>query len=203
MTFGEIVDHAQKRGCSLLKERLDKRKTEGFKVYAEPALRNAAGDIVSAPDGLMLPLRYDLAIQGSTGDVKTENADSAALNFREPVFANWENRLKIEINSISWDNMLFQFKPTSPETDWEGLRRWFLRWFDTDDEKVPDDSGLCGIVHFISDPEITPEGANIRVDFGSAASLALAEFFDELIKLGARNCTIGRPCEQSQFLVKD
>src|ERR1035441_1717960 len=125
MTFGEIINRAQQRACALLKEKINEKKLDGTKVYAEPALRDQAGNIVSAPDGLKLPLRYDLAFQDSENEVKTVNADSSAINFREPVFANWEHKLKIEIHSISWDYMLLHLLPANRQYDWERVREWF------------------------------------------------------------------------------
>ncbi len=204
MTFGELVDHAQKKGCSLLAEKIEQRKGEGFKTYAEPSMRNNSGEVVCAPDGLKLPLRSDLAFVGSSGEAQTEYADSSALNFREPVFARWEDKLKIEIHSISWDYMHFQlFPPPETETNWDGLKTWFMRWFNAEDEKSPNADGLSGIVHFISDPEVEPDRIEIYVDFGSAPTDALAEFFDELVKLDIKVCMIGKPCDPAQFIVKE
>ena len=203
MTFGEIINRAQQRACELLKEKINERKTAGAKAYVEPALRDQSGNIVSAPDGLKLPLRYDLAFHTSTEGVQQVNADSSAINFREPIFANWEHKLKIEIHSISWDYMLFRLLPANRQYDWERVREWFLKWFDANDEKIPDANGLCGIVHFISDPVETEDGTRIWVDFGSASPDALAEFFDLLIQLGVETCCIGDPCDPAQFIVKE
>jgi len=201
MNFGEVIKQAQQKGYGQLKDCLDRHRAAGDEVFAEPALRNASGEIVSAPDGLKLPLRSDLAFFDSTGTVKTEYADTYSLNFREPVFANWENKLKIEIHSVSWDYMAFHLPPVNMQNSWEGLRRWFLRWFDFEDEKTADSNGLYGVVHFISDPEVEAEGVSLRVDFGSAPIDALGELFDELIKLGVTYCTIGTPADPKTFQV--
>jgi hypothetical protein len=167
-------------------------------------MRNNSGEVVCAPDGLQLPLRSDLAFVGASGDVQTEYADSSALNFREPIFAKWENQLKIEIHSISWDHMHFQlFPPPEAETNLDGLKIWFMRWFDAEDEKSPNSDGLSGLVHFISDPERRPDRIEINVDFGSAPTDALAEFLDELVKLDIKVCVIGKPCDPAQFVVKE
>lgn len=202
MTLGELVTHARQRAYSLLKKRLEQRKSEGLKTFAEPALRNKFGEIVYAPDGLKLPLRYDLAFEDSTGKVQTENTDSSTVNFREPILAQWENCLKVEIRSISWDYMRFQISPVNTQTNWEPIRQWFLRWFDAEDEKAPNEDGLIGIAHFISDPEVAAGTAEIVVDLGSAPSDALGAFFDGLIQIGAQNCIIGEACDSAEFSVK-
>jgi hypothetical protein len=203
MTFGEVVTRAYQRSRILIEKMIKEKKADGAKIYAEPALRDLSGNIVSAPDGLRLPLRYDLGFQNSGGRVETINADSSATNFREPVFATWEHKLKIEMHSISWDYMLFRLLPINPGYDWECVRGWFLKWFDSNDEKAPDENGLCGIVHFISDPVETKAELRIWVDLGSAPPDALAEFFDLLIQLGVETCRIGDPCDPAQFVVKE
>ena len=203
MTFGEIISRAQQRGCALLKEKIREKDSEGAKTYPEAALRDSSGNVICAPDGLKLPLRYDLAFQDPESRVQTINADSSAINFREPVFATWEHKIKIEIHSMSWDHMRFLLLPANRPYDWERVREWFLKWFDADEENEPDENGLCGIVHFISDPVETEDGTELIVDFGSASSDALAEFFDLLVDVGVESCRIGVPCDPAQFIVEE
>jgi hypothetical protein len=199
----ELINHSQERGITILKEHIDRRKSEGHKVYSEPTPRNQADEIVYAPDGLKLPLRYDLVFQDSNGDFHTDSADSTTLHFREPVFANWENQMKIEIHSICWNHLELQISPPFSQNNWEILRLWFLRWFDLQDEKAIDSNGLTGVVHFISDPITTGDRVHFVVDLGSATPDALADLFDQLIKCGVSECTLGKPSAEDIFTVRD
>jgi hypothetical protein len=202
MTFKELVVHARERDTKLLVEAIDSRKIEGLIVFPEPSLRHATGELAYAPDGLKLPLRTDLAYQGLEGDMRTEHAVSRTTAFREPIFAEWENQLKIEIRSIAWSELVLTCIPHNAQCDWSGVRDWFLRWFDCNDEKVPDEMGLAGVVHFISDPKVLAEGTRFEVDLGSAPIEAIGDLFDEIARLGFERCVVGEQADAENFVVK-
>jgi len=191
MNFGEIVNRARSRCTESLVEQINLRQAEGYQVIIEPAPR-LQGGIAFAPDGLKLPLRYDLVFQDSLGVYHSENAKSTTLNFSESVFVTWEQRLKVELRSLCWDYMQIELFSVQDEPGWEGLRQWFLKWFDLEDNKKAQPNGLHGVVHFISDPILKDGRVSLFVDLGSASSDALAELFDEFIKLGSISCIIGK-----------
>jgi hypothetical protein len=191
MTFGDYIERARVGCRDVLLERIAQRRAGSSRVIVEPALRNTAGEIVSAPDGLKLPLRYDLAAQSNDGAFQTENTDSTTINFSESVFVTWEHTLRIEIQRLCWDYMMFEVR-VDEAFDWEWLRQWFLKWFDLDDSRSADTDGLYDVVHFVSDPEIDGNTARFFVDFGSSSTDALADLFDALKAQGITQCTIGK-----------
>jgi len=191
MNFGEIIARSQSRCTEVLLEIICQKKSEGHEVIVEPAPRLPSGEVAFAPDGLKLPLRYDLVFKDSSGKYHNENANSVTFSFSEPVFATWERSLKIEILSLCWDFMRFDLSPSPTAPDWESVRAWFLKWFDVEDKKIQP-NGLMGVVHFISDPVLNGSSILIFTDLGSANSDALAELFDEFVRLGFTSCVIGK-----------
>jgi len=198
MTFGDAIDRARSRCAEVLQERIAHHKAQGHKVIIEPSPRNSAGDIVFAADGLKLPLRYDIVFKDGLGQFERENADSVTLDFGEPLFASWENKMKIEIHRLCWDYVQFEVSPLAGESHFEDLRRWFLKWFDAEDGRPVQEGGCYGVVHFISDPVTEGSVSRFFVDFGSASSDALADLLDEFVRLGADRCVIGRKEESNQ-----
>ena len=176
----------------MLREKIAGLEASGHKVITEPALCAASGKAVCAPDGLRLPLRYDLVIQRQDGEFQKENADSTTIEFGEPLFATWDEGLRIEIHRLCWDYMCFELFPVLATIEWDGLRRWFLKWFDADDKDTAGKDGLFGVLHFVSDPATENGVSKFFVDFGSASSDCLAELFDEFVRIGVKQCVIGR-----------
>lgn len=193
MTFAEAIDRARNRSCAVLRDSIEKQKSNGSRVHIEPAPRSSSGDIVFATDGLKLPLRFDFVYQDTAGIFQKRDADAVTIKFSEPLFVTWEQKLKIEIHQLCWNQMAFDISPLEIRSEREGLRRWFIRWFDAEDNRSIGTDGLYGVVHFISDPEIQDTTGRIVVDLGSASSEALGELFDEFIQLGAQRCVIGKP----------
>ncbi len=191
-SFAETVNRARQRCNAVLQERVATKRSEGCQVIIEPALCDAAGAVVCAPDGLKLPLRYDLVLKDAAGKFNPENADSVTIGFGEPVFVTWEHKLRIEIHRLCWDYMQFQIFPVRAACDWESLRNWFLKWFDPNDKSFARPDGLFGVVHFLSDPEVDAGNASLFVDLGSAPVEALGELFDAFILIGVDHCIIGK-----------
>jgi hypothetical protein len=186
MTFREIVERARARAVETIRKLIEERRSTA-RVHVEPALR--LKNIAYAPDGLKLPLRWDIYAEGEAGG---KNADSVTIKFSEPVFATWSNDMKIQILDICWDCVRFQLSPASSESDWRWLSAWFFEWFDLEDKNQKSEEGLYGAVHFISDPEVCDGSASFIVDFGSAP----VEAFDRLLYLiadhGYATCVIGK-----------
>jgi hypothetical protein len=102
------------------------------------------------------------------------------------------------MHRLCWDYVQFEVSPLPGESHFEDLRRWFLKWFDADDSRPAREDGCYGVVHFISDPVTEGSASKFFVDFGSASSDALADLLDELVRLGADRCVIGRKEESNQ-----
>lgn len=68
---------------------------------------------------------------------------------------------------------------------------WFDRWFDGEDTRQPDEHGLCGVIHFLADPEHEGNATILQVDFGSAPEEAFEELLDALRDSGVTKIEIG------------
>jgi len=192
MMFAEAIERARSRCRTVLLEQIARRKSEGRSVIVEPLPRLASGEVAVAPDGLQLPLRYDLVYRDDSDTFQPENADSVTIEFPEPVFASWEHKLRIEIHRLCWDYLRVEVSPCAASTDWEPLRRWFLKWCDPEERHPQSTDGVNNVAHFVSDPEVDGDVGRLFVDLGSAPNDALGELFDELIALGFTTCVIGR-----------
>ena len=190
MNFREIIDRARSRCRESLIASYQQRRECGEEIITEPAPRNQAGAILSAPDGLMLPLRYDYVARKPGSDYQSHQADTVTIRFSEPVFATWEGTLRIEVRSIAWDYLRIECFDGA-FTDFEPLRSWFLKWVDFADEVSPDKDDLHGVVHFISDPVYAERSVSFFVDLGSSRSESLAELFDVLVAAGVTHCILG------------
>lgn len=194
MTFNELIDRARDRTITRIQESItDKRKSS--EVHIEPAMRDRDGNIVSAPDGLKLPLRWDYFAESAPEE---KNADSITLKLAEPLYAEWQNGMRIKIISVCWDCMIFRLAPAQGDSDWSWLSSWFLEWFDPEDLNPEGEAGLYEVVHFISDPEIHDSSVRFIVDFGSAKTASLTSLLDLAAQLGFSSCEIGEK-EQPQI----
>ena len=187
MILSELIERARNRTIARLQESI-KDKENISKVHVEPAMRDRDGNVVHAPDGLKLPLRWDYYAEASPDE---KNADSITLKMTDPVFAEWEHGMRIEIISVCWDCMIFRLSPTMADADWSFLSAWFMAWFDPEDLKPKCENGLYEVVHFVSDPEIHAGVARFIVDFGSAKIGAFISLLDLTSQHGFSLCQIG------------
>ncbi len=190
--FRDAAERARDQCRSLIAQSIARRRSEGHKVIAEPTPRFADGSVAFAPDGLRLPLRYDLAFADESGKWHSENADSHTIRFETTAHADWQGCMKITMHRLAWDYLELHCFPAPPDCDWEPLRSWFLNWFDVDEAKEPDADDLYGVVHFISDPEVASDGFKLFVDLGSAPMAALGQLLDRLVDMQVTACTFGR-----------
>jgi len=189
MQFREVLERARDKCRSLITQAAAQHRTDSHKTILEPAARSADGAACFAPDGLQLPLRFDLAYVDDSGKWQSDNAESLTIRFNTTAYAEWD-RIKITIHEIAWDYLRIS-AISPPVGDWEALRKWFLRWFDVTDENTSDKDGLSGVVHFISDPEIHDDGFQFFVDLGSAPIDAVSDLLDCLVSMEVTACTFG------------
>jgi hypothetical protein len=141
-------------------------------VHLEPALRTSDGSL--ALEGtLSLPFRPDLIPKAGGPSI---TVDSTMRVQFEP----WDGQVggsRFNIAPFIWDYVAIKLSGVAAESDWDPLRKWFLRWFDTEDHNSLNSEGLYGVVHFMSDPEPIAGGSKITIDLGSAP----IECFDSLL----------------------
>lgn len=189
MQFLEALERAREKCRNLIAQAAMQHRTDGHKVNMEVAPLRADGAVCFAPDGLQLPLRLDFAYADEADVWHTENADSLTIRFGTTAYAE-RDRMKIATHEIAWDYLKISAFPL-PSGDWESLRESFLRWFDAAEVNVPDADGLYGVVHFISDPEISDDGFQFFVDLGSSPIGALSDLLDCLASMQITSCTFG------------
>ncbi|MBM0103275.1 hypothetical protein JM946_00900 [Steroidobacter sp. S1-65] len=152
--------------------------------FVEPALRTADGTL--AREGTPpTPYRADLIVK-STGE--TVQIDSTRrLTFRDAAFDL--NRFTVHIGSFFWDCANVRVTGvTALEQDL--LTTWFERWFDTEDEREPDQTGLFGVVHSLSDVEVAGDAWMFQIDFGSAPADACTDLIASLESAGASSLEV-------------
>jgi len=175
MQLGELLDRI--RDYYLQRLRVELR--EAPSPIAEPAFRKKDGSL--AREGpLSLPLRGDLYAHGEMIAVDTEKMLSFdALQF------HWTEALKVDLEPFKWNELTLQLSGVGSCVDWAPLVDWFEKWFDGDDQREPGPDGLCGVVHFLSDPEIEDDAIRFAIDLGSAPVEAFEELLDAVDALGA------------------
>jgi hypothetical protein len=155
-------------------------------AHLEPALRTADGELaVTGP--LKLPFRSDLIPRGGAKSILVDSP--GCVQIPESTFT--VGAATLLLRPFIWDYVSFALSGDAPETEWSALRAWFMKWFDPDDGNSINEEGFYGVVHYISDPEMTAEGKRVVVDFGSAPIAAFDECVEVLSKLGAERITVG------------
>lgn len=152
--------------------------------FVEPALRTAEGTLakLGTPP---TPYRADLIVKNTGETVQIDS--TRRLTFRDGEFDL--NRFTVHIGSFFWDCANFRVTGvTALEEDL--LTQWFERWFDTEDEREPDQTGLFGVVHSMSDVEVSPEDWMFQIDFGSAPADACIDLIVSLESAGASSLEV-------------
>lgn len=182
--MNDLLEAARNEGVSALLRAIDEN------CIPEPALRMADGSIAFDSEGLRVPLRKDMATR-EQGNWITADVNALTVKPASSLRTIWNDQLRIEIKSITWDYTTFRLRPCEALDDCSWLRGWFLRWFDLEDTNKTDQEGLSGVVHFISDPERMDTHVQVTIDFGSAPIQAFHELLDCFIASGITDCEIG------------
>lgn len=140
-------------------------KDAGHNVHAE--IRVEYGD----------PKRHDLYRNAVIDMLRKDEtgAVSATRIVTSPMEASYPG---VPITSrVAWHSMTFRCEPLEfPEND---LVAWGERWIHDENPPLGPQDGLTGIIHFVSEPELTDDLVEFEVDFGSAPF----EAFEELATL--------------------
>ena len=147
-------------------------------VHLEPALRTSDGSL--ALEGVLsLPFRPDLIPKAGGPSIMVDST------MRVP-FDPWEHQVgstRINVAPFIWDYVAVKLSGVAAESDWDPLRQWFLRWFDTEDQNPLNSEGFYGVVHFIADPEPIAGGSSITIDLGSAPIECFESLLGALLSL--------------------
>jgi hypothetical protein len=190
MTVGQLLDDIRARYLTELRECIAYVKQNGMEAICESAYRDENGAL--ARDGtLNLPTRLDVA--GLVDGEGKDNicVDSITMLSFDPMDFEWTDGLPIRLAPFTWDACDIRAFGIPETSDWSHLRRWFDHWFDGEDTRQPDERGLYGVIHSLSDPQREDNSIVMRVDFGSAPEEAFEELLDALRDSGATKIEIG------------
>lgn len=96
--------------------------------------------------------------------------------------------MQIQLRPFYWNGC--EFILTSPPKDITWLTMWIKKRIDIDDVRQEDGSGLQGVIHNVTSPNLDSD-CNFSVDFGSADTSVFWELVDEIFKAGIKNLRIG------------
>jgi hypothetical protein len=149
-------------------------------AHVEPALRRSDGSL--AVEGAWgLPLRIDFLRKGRESERAIPVTPARALSFGR--FSLTIGDAEFDVGPFGWDWCEIS-TDLSPDRVGPALQRWFMEWFDPDDQNGSDSVGLYGVVHFASDPEPVGTGSKVSVDLGSAPVDALLSLLAQLSAAG-------------------
>ena len=158
-------------------------------AVVEPAFRKADGTL--ATEGpLALPCRADIVrTEGESAGQPAMVDSSTQLDF-EP-FAFELETAAVSIRPFVWDWATIEADGLAEAAATDAFKTWFFAWFDADDEGVPAEDGLHGIVHYLSEPARTEQGWRVNADLGSAPGAAVEDLLFRLVDAGATRIVLG------------
>jgi hypothetical protein len=190
MTVGQLVDDIRDRYLKEFRECMTYVKQKGMEVMSEAVCTDENGAL--AREGtLNLPLRLDVVGLADGEGKDTICVDSITMLSFDPMDFKWTGGLPTRLAPFTWDACDIRAFGIPETSDWSHLRGWHDRWFDGEDTRQPDEHGLCGVIHFLSDPQRDGNAMIMRVDFGSAPVEAFEELLDALHDSGATKIEIG------------
>jgi hypothetical protein len=189
MTVGQLLDDIRERYLTQFRRSISEVQEAGMEAWVEPAYCDE--DAALAREGeLGLPLRLDLVGVADGEAQERVRVDSDSMLSFEPIDFEWRG-LPTRLAPFHWDSCHVRVTGVPKPADWSHLHDWFDHWFDSEDTRQPDSDGLCGVIHFLSDPKRKGAATVFEVDFGSAPVEAFEEFLDALRDSGATKIEIG------------
>ncbi|WP_395011311.1 hypothetical protein [Undibacterium sp.] len=177
MTFTELLTDIRSTYVDVLAKVVSAQS-----AHIEPAYRLVDGSL--ATEGtLSLPCRTDLIPKEGEKINQAVMVDSNSKLGFDP-FSFEIQSTTIVISPFGWDWVKLEVEGFENDIATQTLKEWYLYWFDIDDNNEPTSEGLYGVVHFLSDPEITINGLRVILDLGSAPTSA---FEDLLFRLSDAN----------------
>ena len=177
MTFTELLTDIRSTYVDVLAKVVSAQS-----AHIEPAYRLVDGSLATE-GALSLPSRTDLIPREGEKTNQAVMVDSNSKLGFEP-FSFEIQSTTIVISPFGWDWVKLEVRGIDNDTATQTLKEWYLYWFDINDNNEPTSEGLYGVVHFLSDPEITSTGLRVNLDLGSAPTSA---FEDLLFRLSDAN----------------
>jgi len=170
-------------------ERLAKVIAGSPGAHVEPAHRTAHGALAVEGD-LSLPCRVDLIpTQGANAGASLTVDSETQLQFEALTFTL--PPAVVHLSPFTWDWVTLRVAGLSSTQASASVTQWFARWFDGDDANSPTAEGLYGVVHFLSDPEVSGQSVAYHLDLGSASEAALEDLLFCLADAGASEIHVG------------
>jgi len=158
-------------------------------AYPEPAYRTADGALALEGE-LSLPCRTDLIpTQGAHAGASLTVDSETQLQFEALSFA--VPPAEVHLSPFTWDWVTLEVVGLSSAQASTSVSQWFERWFDGEDTNSPTAEGLYGVVHFLSDPEISGHSVVYHLDMGSSSEAALEDLLSCLANAGAIEVHVG------------
>lgn len=180
MTFSELMSAVRSSYVEVLADTT--RSCDDFR--REPVLRRADGR-PALEDDQGLPVRVD-----AIGDGGESLRVDATHQLRFDRFSFSLNGATVSVSPFTWDWLVVEVSGDALVAG-DVFRRWFMRWFDSNDERTPGADGLRGVVHFMSDIQPTDEGVAVQIDLGSCPDEALDDLLFSLSEGGAVEVHLG------------
>ena len=171
------------------------------------AIRASYAEALSAAVLACEPAWREAAMRGADGALKLDGTPPLPHRF-DVLEADGDSRLVVAQRQLKFEPFEFELSGMSvsvaPFTwDWLTLAvegdaaratqvaaEWFLHWFDAEDEQVPGDDGLHGVVHYMGDPKPVDGGVELRIDFGSAPDEVVDDLLFALAEAGMTRASL-------------
>lgn len=158
-------------------------------TYAEPAYRMADGALVMDGDPLT-PFRADLIAKVDNPNMSSTKVDAEVRQGFDP-FTFSIDAMTIQVSPFTWDWVPLRIGGLSRAIAAELLAKWFIAWFDPEDENHNLEDGSLGVVHFMSDLNGTDGDCHLTIDLGSVATEAVNDLLFALSNAKATSVLFG------------
>jgi len=95
------------------------------------------------------------------------------------------------MSPFGWDRVALEVRGIDEGSAAQTLKEWFWHWFDAEYNDEPTSEGLFGVVHYLSDPEVTSTGLRVNIDLGSSPSSAFEDLLFRLADANASEVQVG------------
>ena len=191
LAIGFLLDDIRNTYLSLVRTRISDACNSQRRVIVEPSLRNSSGELV-CEGHFDLPMRVDMYFLNSDSIGNSAHVDSPLLPEFAPFPVHWNSQMTVTIAPFCWDSCDFLLRKSISQDDVKEIVAWFMDCFDPDDLNSADEDGLQGVVHFLSDPEISESSTFFQIDFGSASIDAFTRLLDIISSLGVSEVSVGQ-----------
>ena len=190
MTLGDLLEMVRQDYVDLLQETGGELAASGGKVVYEVPFRDENGEITTE-GALNLPARIDLAVARGDEIEPVQVEAEGVFRFDGSVDLTWENGMAVQVFPFGWDLMPVRLEGLGAAPDWTPLQQWFERWFMEPEDETGDGSVVREVVHYLSDPDVVPEGVTLTADMGTAPLEAWQDLLDACAACGAKKVVVG------------